>query len=160
LLVQRDSNSNIKKGEWTDKESSLLERAVRKVKAKNDGCIVWRKVAARVKTRSSDQCRKRWMHAHDGSRKNEPWTEEEDQKLRGIVEIYLENDEKVRIERSVWWKISKEMVGRTFKQCTERWYKSLRYSAVWYKSLRASAVKGPFTAEEDAFILREYGECL
>jgi len=72
------------------------------------------------------------------------WTKKEDTRLTELVTPYLSG-----IGTIPWSEIAKSMDGRASDQCAKR----------WSHTLDPTLVRGPFTAEEDALILREYGEC-
>ena len=66
------------------------------------------------------------------------WTEEEDERLRLAVTEYGGKN---------WKKIASRLRGRSDVQCLHR----------WQKVLRPGLVKGPWTAEEDAMVVRLVG---
>ncbi|GFY54020.1 transcriptional activator Myb [Trichonephila inaurata madagascariensis] len=77
--------------------------------------------------------------------KNKPvnkarWTKEEDEKLKKLVEIYVES----------WTKIASFLPNRTDVQCQQR----------WQKVVNPNLVKGPWTKEEDQMVVelvKKYG---
>jgi len=73
------------------------------------------------------------------------WSKEEDRRLTELVVPYLSSNMSIP-----WSEISRSMHGRSGKKCNQR----------WHGTLDPTLVKGPFTAEEDALILREYGKLL
>jgi Myb-like DNA-binding domain len=84
----------------------------------------------------------------DGARRNAlkrrasmgKWSEEEDEALRRAVKEFRGKN---------WKKIAGKLRGRTDVQCLHR----------WQKVLRPGLVKGPWTAEEDATLLRLVQTC-
>lgn len=68
------------------------------------------------------------------------WSEEEDEQLRRAVKEFRAKN---------WKKIAARLRGRTDVQCLHR----------WQKVLRPGLVKGPWTAEEDATLLRLVRAC-
>lgn len=72
-------------------------------------------------------------------RKRHPFTPEEDKKLRELVDLYGEQN---------WSIISSHMINRSIRQCRDR----------WTNSLSGNVVKGEWSAEEDALLLRLFKE--
>ena len=104
------------------------------------GTSDWSSVAARVPGRSSLQCQQRWTAVMAPDIVKGPWSPEEDELLARLVR---END----LEPSCkgrWKRISRNMAGRTAKQCREH----------WIYNLDPSISKEPWTPLEDDLILR------
>ncbi len=125
-------NSKFKRGSWTAEEDMRLRELVAEYPA--DRSIPWVKVAERLSGRSNQQCLKRWVGTLNPKYNKGPWTEEEDAKLREIVEKYGIN------EKISWVKVAKEVDGRSDDQCRNR----------WELSLNPAFKRGPWTEEEDA----------
>uniref|UniRef100_A0A7S3GCM0 Uncharacterized protein n=1 Tax=Palpitomonas bilix TaxID=652834 RepID=A0A7S3GCM0_9EUKA len=74
--------------------------------------------------------------------KNQPWSQEEDDKLKQVVELY---------NRKNWKKIASFFDSRSDVQCFHR----------WQKVLNPDLVKGPWTTAEDErlkSLVKEYGD--
>jgi len=73
------------------------------------------------------------------------WSKGEDRRLTELVAPYLSSSMSIP-----WSEISRSMHGRSGQRCYQR----------WHGTLDPTLVKSPYTAEEDALILREYGKRL
>ena len=129
---------------WSKEEDRRLEEGVELYKLPN-----WKMIAKHVRTRSNKVCAQRWRHnlrPEVKLVKKGKWTKEEDDKLWQILYKYT-----CRNERT-WDKASEGMgFTRNSIQCRERWKNFLD------PSLRF----GPWTAEEDACLIRlhaQYGK--
>ena len=126
---------------WSTDEDIRLQEGVRLYKVPN-----WKKISKHVGTRTNKMCAQRWyctLRPEVRLMKKGRWTKEEDDKLRQIL---LKEDEKN--ERA--WNRASEAMGfsRNILQCRERWNNFLD------PSLRFE----PWTAEEDALLLRLQAE--
>jgi len=126
---------------WSKEEDKRLEEAV-----KIHGIPNWLLIAKHVGTRTNKMCSQRWRHnlrpeltvANKGK-----WSKAEDERLRQIVSEF-----EVKNERT-WDLVSKAMgFTRNSIQCRERWVHHLD------PSLR----RGPWTADEDASLLRLHAQ--
>ncbi|KAG0227523.1 Myb- protein A [Actinomortierella wolfii] len=126
-------------GSWQRHEDRMLSDAVTQCGTKS-----WRAVADYAfpdGTRDPNECMHRWR-AITSSRPRQvkgPWTDEEDRKLRELVNEY--GPEK-------WVFIASRIGTRTGKQCRER----------WHNHLDPQINKAPFTHEEDMQILELYSK--
>lgn len=98
------------KGSWTRQEDEIIINFV----AKN-GCKSWTKLSASLPGRIGKQCRERWINHLNPNIKKDPWTEEEDQKLYELHEVFGNH----------WSKISHMMGSRTDNMVKNRWYSVL-----------------------------------
>ena len=126
---------------WSQEEDTRLQEGVNKYGVPN-----WILVAKHVKTRNNKMCAQRWRNSlRPGIKvlKKGKWSAEEDDQLREMVSKYDCQDGHT-------WELVSEGMGftRNVKQCSERWENFLD------PSLRL----GPWTAEEDACLLRLHSE--
>lgn len=139
-LVPRDVRGNKRMGKWSADERQRLQEAVQEYGNR----VQWTVVAQKVGTRSGPQCSQHWHRTMSPKRRLGPWTQEEDDTLRGLVHGDGEGP---------WPPISDQMrkmgFQRTTKQCRERWQNHLQ------PSLRC----GPFSPAEDKAILKVFAEC-
>jgi hypothetical protein len=91
---------------WTLEED---KRLIEYIKA--NGAKDWGKAAKAVKTKTNNQCSQRWNKALDPSIKKGPWSMQEDRLLIELVQQYGYK----------WKRISKQVPGRTGKQCRDRY---------------------------------------
>jgi hypothetical protein len=121
-LATKLQNSWRATDKWTPEEHAQLTRAVQK-HGKN-----WVAIAALVRGRTNDQCRRKWL------RSLEPitikWTAKEDAQLTSAVKKHGKN----------WVAIAALIQGRTNDQCRCRW-RDLERTISW--------AKGKWTAKED-----------
>ena len=127
--------------QWSKEEDRKLEEGV-----KLYGLPNWSLVAKHVKTRNNKMCAQRWRHCLRPEIKvvkKGKWSKEEDERLCQIVSKYDRKTERT-------WDLASEAMGftRNSIQCRERWTNYVD------PSLRL----GPWTAEEDALLLRLHGE--
>jgi myb proto-oncogene protein len=114
-------------GRWTLEEDAKLTSAVANTSKKkwgNEYKIDWVAVAALVSSRTILQCRLKWKDVLDPSidqatGRTGKWTEEEDIKLKDAVQMHGSNN---------WGAIATLVLGRTKKNCWERWHNSLNPS--------------------------------
>ncbi|XP_058091569.1 uncharacterized protein LOC131237684 isoform X2 [Magnolia sinica] len=93
-------------GRWTVDEDKHLKIAVMLF-----GQKTWMKIAQFVPGRTQVQCRERWVNTLDPSLNLEPWTEEEDSKLKAAIAEH----------GHCWSKIAAMVPPRTDSQCRRRW---------------------------------------
>ncbi|KAF9541376.1 Myb- protein A [Mortierella hygrophila] len=130
---------NYNDGPWQRHEDHLLNEAVNTYGTKS-----WKSVADNAfpdGSRDRNECMHRWR-ALSSIRPRQvkgPWTDEEDRKLRELVNEY--GPEK-------WVFIASRIGSRTGKQCRER----------WHNHLDPLINKAPFTHEEDLRILELYNQ--
>jgi myb proto-oncogene protein len=123
-------------GKWTAVEDSKLKDAVQTHGAKD-----WDAISALVPGRTRKQCNDRWHDVLDPSNgrasgRSGKWTAVEYSKLKDAVQTYGDKG---------WIAISALVLGRTRKQCNDRWRDVLDPS-----NGRASGRSGEWTAVEDS----------
>lgn len=128
---------------WTKEEDALLTKGVEEFKGKN-----WKGIAGTVGSRSHTQCFQRWHKVVNPELKKGRWTKDEDQKLLQLAQRQmcqpsattltptssassvdqfqynptLNSSKSVQKKRKIsWGLVSKNIDGRTAKQCRERW---------------------------------------
>ncbi|XP_029970875.1 transcriptional activator Myb-like [Salarias fasciatus] len=89
--------------------------------------------------KSNNECRQRWQLIQNPELIRGPWTEEEDQKVKDLVQQY-------GLKR--WSFISKFVRTRNGKQCRER----------WCNHLNPAVNKGIWTQEEDILVIQAQKE--
>ncbi|XP_071696169.1 transcription factor MYB3R-5-like [Rutidosis leptorrhynchoides] len=99
------------KGGWTDEQDTILTDAVKKYNGRN-----WKKIAESIPGRSDVQCMHRWQKVLDPELVKGPWTKEEDDRIRELVEKH---------GCLKWSLFAKHLSGRIGKQCRERWHNHL-----------------------------------
>eukprot|EP01032_Pedospumella_encystans_P032925 gene32925-37189_t len=109
---------------WLEEEDIRLLQGIERF-GDND----WRRVSEVVGTRDAVKCQQRWDKVLRPDLLKGKWTEEEDQRLRGVVVEGYDH----------WGKVAEKMPGRTAKQCRER----------WSNYLDPGLLKTPFTQAED-----------
>ncbi|KAF9437007.1 Myb- protein A [Entomortierella beljakovae] len=133
------SNASYNDGPWQRHEDQLLSEAVNTYGTKS-----WKSVSDYAfpdGSRDRNECMHRWrvLSTIKPRQVKGPWTEEEDRKLRDLVNEY--GPEK-------WVFIASRIGTRTGKQCRER----------WHNHLDPMINKAPFTHEEDMRILELYNQ--
>ncbi|CAO3633552.1 unnamed protein product [Cunninghamella blakesleeana] len=108
---QAESNALDAKRPWTKDDDEALKEAVSLVGDKN-----WQQVASIIGGRSGQQCLHRWEKSINPAIRRSRWTEEEDNALRGAVDVYGVGN---------WTSIQRYLPGRTDMQCRERWMNCL-----------------------------------
>ncbi|KAL8266555.1 hypothetical protein R6Q59_003899 [Mikania micrantha] len=96
---------------WTDEEDTILTDVVKKYNGRN-----WKKIAESIPGRSDVQCLHRWQKVLNPELVKGPWTKEEDDRIRELVEKH---------GCKKWSLIAKHLAGRIGKQCRERWHNHL-----------------------------------
>jgi S-ribosylhomocysteine lyase LuxS involved in autoinducer biosynthesis len=119
-----------RQGTWKPEEDARLTEAVQKL-GEN-----WVAVAVLVHGRTDIQCRQRWVHTLDPANGNtgklrRSWKLEEDAKLTKAVQKLGKK----------WAVVAVLVPGRSDKQCSQRWLRSLD---------PANNAKGKWTPDEDA----------
>ena len=99
------------RGAWSQQEDDLLNHAVNQLGAKK-----WMDIAKFVPTRTSKQCRERWIQRLAPNIKHEPFEPWED---RIILEKQIEIGNR-------WSVIAQSLPGRTSCAIKNRWYSALR----------------------------------
>jgi len=127
-LDDGSKDSKGSKGKWTKEEDCKLQSAVMLHEGKN-----WKKIAEHFPDRTDVQCLHRWQKVLNPDVVKGPWTQEEDQKVMELVEIY---------GAKKWSLIAQHLPGRIGKQCRER----------WHNHLNPHINKGPWTDIEDKLI--------
>nr|XP_054757608.1 myb-related protein B-like isoform X1 [Lytechinus pictus] len=122
------SRKEISRARWTKDEDDLLKQAI-----EVHGTLDWKQIASFFSNRSELQCFHRWQKVLNPDLVKGPWTTEEDER---VVDLVREHGPKR------WSLISKFLVGRTGKQCRER----------WHNHLNPDIKKSAWTKEEDCII--------
>lgn len=123
--LKNQSSDFIKNGKWTEDEDRLLKRLVSQLGPKN-----WKKVSLCIPNRTAVQCLHRWTKILQPGLIKGPWTIEEDKKLTEWVK---------KRGPHKWSQCAEGIIGRSGKQCRER----------WFNSLNPQVKKGEWTAVED-----------
>ena len=119
-------------GRWSPEEDELLKKIVPFYGEKQ-----WRKISQHMKGRSAIQCLHRWTKILKPGLVKGPWTTEEDHKLYEWV---------TKEGPTKWSQCAQIIVGRSGKQCRER----------WFNNLNPIVKKGNWTIEEDDLIFKLY----
>lgn len=119
-------------GRWSAEEDELLKKIVPFYGEKQ-----WRKISQHMKGRSAIQCLHRWTKILKPGLVKGPWTTEEDQKLYEWV---------AKEGPTKWSQCSQIIIGRSGKQCRER----------WFNNLNPVVKKGNWSIEEDDLIFKLY----
>lgn len=93
---------------FTRSEDDTLKRLVDEY-----GSDQWLLVAAQMPGRNVRQCRERWKHYVSGDKLWQPWTQAEDDVLRGKVALY----------GLKWTKVARFLRGRTDLEVKTQWWK-------------------------------------
>ncbi|CAN8197940.1 unnamed protein product [Coccothraustes coccothraustes] len=109
-------NKDLKRKEWTKDEDQMLLELVQEMRVGSH--IPYKKIAYYMEGRDSAQLIYRWTKSVDPSLKKGPWTPEEDAMLMAAVKKYRGKD---------WYKIRREVPGRSDAQCRDRYLKSLHW---------------------------------
>lgn len=127
---------------WSEEEDRLLRAAVLHYGNKH-----WKKIAERVPGRNHTQCLQRWSKVLAPGLKKGQWSPSEDATLVALAKEQLANckdkENPEHKKKLNWGMISKQITGRTAKQCRER----------WVNNLNPEIRKGGWTPEEDKKIL-------
>jgi len=115
-------------GRWTPEEDERLRQGVAMYKGQ------WKKIAAYVGSRASQQCLHRWRKSVQPGITRTRWQPHEDDLLRASVAKL----------GPVWTKVQKLVPGRTDVQCRER----------WVNILDPSICQEPWTQQEDMQLKR------
>lgn len=111
MLQERFWRSQHKKsGRFSAKERSLLETAIETYGEDAS----WDLIASQVPGRSASQCRQNWKysHTHHVQRLDEPWTDQDRERLKNAVEKFGKNQ---------WVLVSEFVVGKTPVECRHHW---------------------------------------
>ncbi|XP_039518035.1 snRNA-activating protein complex subunit 4 isoform X2 [Pimephales promelas] len=98
---------SLKKGPWSKEEDQMLRNAVAKY-----GTREWGKIKAEVPGRTDSACRDRYLDCLQENVKKGPWSEEEVELLKQMVEKYGVGK---------WSKIASEIPNRVDCQCLNKW---------------------------------------
>lgn len=128
------SSTQKEKIAWTVEEDEILRRAVEQHNGRG-----WKLVAEQLPGRTHSQAAHRWQKVLDPKIKKGSWTMEEDEQLHQAVE---------EIGEGHWSRVAERVLNRNGKQCRER----------WRNQLSPQVDKRPWTAEEDADIVRLHRE--
>ncbi|XP_066419054.1 snRNA-activating protein complex subunit 4 [Molothrus aeneus] len=109
-------SKDLKRKEWTKEEDQMLLELVQEMRVGSH--IPYKKIAYYMEGRDSAQLIYRWTKSVDPSLKKGPWTPEEDAMLMAAVKKYKEKD---------WYKIRREVPGRSDAQCRDRYLKALHW---------------------------------
>jgi len=102
----------------------------------------WKAIATCIPNRNHAQCLQRWVKALQPGLKKGYWSRHEDDLLRELVF----QGGWITGKRTRWSAMSKKIVGRTPKQCRER----------WHHHLSPFINRDPYTEEEDVLILTQH----
>lgn len=133
------SSSNTNRGQWTPSQDEALRIAVAKNGAKN-----WKRIASEIPSEGNDkkshvQALQRWNKVCKPGLVKGPWTSTEDELLCQATEFIAANN---------WVGVAEKIVGRTAKQCRER----------WLLCLNPAIRKDKWEPEEDALLLKLHEE--
>jgi hypothetical protein len=107
------NRTNGRTGSWTEKEDLKLKTSVEMHGGKD-----WAAIAVLVPERTNKQCWQRWYDVLDpsidrsASGRTGKWTEDEDLKLQGAVQVHGTKS---------WMVVAELVPDRTKKQCWQRW---------------------------------------
>ncbi|KAF9315818.1 Myb-like DNA-binding domain protein [Podila horticola] len=111
MLQERFWRSQHKKsGRFSAKERSLLETAIETYGEDAS----WDLISSQVPGRSASQCRQNWKysHTHHIQKLDEPWTDQDRERLKSAVERFGKNQ---------WALVSEFVVGKTPVECRHQW---------------------------------------
>lgn len=134
-IVSRPCKQRKSAQKWQPLEDALLLAAI-----DSHGASNWKYLAAKVPGRTHAQCLQRWNKALRPGLKKGFWAEQEDQCLSKLVHAG-----QAVAQGPNWAVLSKQIPGRTTKQCRER----------WFNHLDPSINRDPYTAEQDLLIIRQ-----
>jgi Myb-like DNA-binding domain len=102
----------LSKRAWLQKDDRKLRALVRRL-----GADKMEEVASKLSGWTADDCRSRWNFL---ARPPKPWTDDEDQRLRGLVPKYssVDHNDEVAVD---WMLVSKGIKSRLPTRCQERW---------------------------------------
>ncbi len=131
-----DVIDSVKHGRWLEDEVERLKSAVQQLFGnENDSSkIHWGPVSAIVKTRNSEQCRRKWLlklSLKDTGVKAKKWSKLDDAKMiKALSKLGVEAD------KSVNWEVVSDAIGRPIPTATlkEKWF-LLKASVPDYHSL-------------------------
>uniref|UniRef100_A0A672GPH3 V-myb avian myeloblastosis viral oncogene homolog-like 1 n=1 Tax=Salarias fasciatus TaxID=181472 RepID=A0A672GPH3_SALFA len=99
------------------------------------GASSWTLVSQHFRVSVCVQCRQRWQLIKNPELIRGPWTDEEDQKMKALIQKHGVGN---------WTTIAKHMSTRNGKQCRER----------WCNHLNPAITKGNWTQAEDSIITK------
>jgi len=132
-MVNHQTNNQTNR--WNAGEDAQLRAAVLQF-----GCSDWKRVADVVPGRDNSQCLQRWSRSLKPGIKKGKWSADEDKTLKAFVGADSANIS--------WSSLSEQIIGRTSKQCRER----------WFQHLAPHLNRTPFTEEEDALLLKLHAQ--
>lgn len=119
-------------GKWEKEEDDQLRLAISSI-----GEGKWRQISSQVPGRSALQCLQRWTRVLRPGRTRGLWTAQEDEQLRQWVQTQ---------GPAKWSLCALAVVGRTGKQCRER----------WFNVLSPHVKRGEWHEAEDRVLLQEF----
>ena len=128
-------SSSLSSSSWSKEEDDKLKQLSQELKSD------WALIASKMPGRTDNQCKSRYSRLSRTPTivNKAPWTAEEDQRLRRLVEQFGDTN---------WTLVSNRVPNRNSKQCRDRWQNFLN------PNLRKHA----WTAEEDRIILKSHLE--
>ncbi|CAD8147135.1 unnamed protein product [Paramecium octaurelia] len=153
ILTTSGWNSNLKKN-WTLNEKKVLIWLIGKLsQIRNEdlrdlSTELFEEVSKMICRRDKEQCKQKWAQMQKVALQQQPFRQEEDQKLYDIIMKYQSADQGQK-----WSLISQELnqnssVYRSSKQCRER----------WLNHLNPKISKEPWTDDEDIKLLQTVKE--
>jgi alkylated DNA nucleotide flippase Atl1 len=119
LMRWWNSQRETEQDRWTEDEDKALVFAVNKYADDNGHIPSWATVAKMVQSRSSKQCRTRWMYALKPNLKKGVWSYDEEMQLLEIVQKYKSETSKAT---SIWPLVAKALDnGRSDKACRSKY---------------------------------------
>ncbi|KAI1280900.1 Transcriptional activator Myb [Halotydeus destructor] len=129
---QGSVKKQVNRGRWTKEEDEKLKDLCQAYGEHN-----WSFIAAKFPDRSDVQCQQRWDKVVNPHLVKGPWTKEEDELVKQLVERYGPKK---------WTLIAKHLKGRIGKQCRER----------WHNHLNPEINKSAWTDEEESGIINAH----
>merc|ERR1711976_33707 len=124
----KSDSANKKAVKWSENEDDMLKQLITEYGSKN-----WKTISNHLPNKTPVQCLHRWTKILKPGLTKGPWSIDEDRKLLDWVKIQ---------GPCKWSQCADIIIGRSGKQCRER----------WYNTLHPEVKKGNWTAEEDYII--------